>query len=80
MHRTVVGMTKTGKPKWDWVDSQGALDCSCNEPNGGCEDNKKRFPFAPPAISPSAQRSMNAVTAMGAMGTAGYLLWLLLAL
>ena len=79
MHRAVVGLTKKGKPKWDWVDSQGALDCSCNEPNGNCEE-KRQFPFAPPAISQSTQRNMNVVTAMGEMGAAGYLLWLLLAL
>jgi RHS repeat-associated protein len=30
MHKAVVGLTKQGKPKYDYVD--GPMDCSCNPP------------------------------------------------
>jgi len=78
MHKAVVGLTKRGKPRWDWVDSQGALDCSCNEPNGECEKKEKHeFRFAPPAISPSTQKTMGAINGIGALGTLGILLLIL---
>jgi RHS repeat-associated protein len=66
MHLAVVGLTKAGKPKYDYVD--GPMDCSCNprddDPKGGPILCPKRYrePFRMP--KPTPQAASNAITGL----------------
>jgi hypothetical protein len=69
MHKAVVGLTKKGKPKYDYVD--GPMDCSCNprddDPQGGpvlCPQ-RYREPFRMPA--PTPQAAANAIVGLAAV-------------
>jgi len=65
MHRTVIGLTRKGKPRWGWEDSTGPMDCSCNEdPNEpDCEKKREHAPEPDAPGSPDWSPNWNNVAA-----------------